>query len=116
MIGEVVVLRTGHGVRQLRKPELDEAGQELLQMLAPEGAEDQLRRVGAAPPAHRGENEPGEEAMIEHFDSPISPGDRVVHGDILRRLPVCDGRRIHAFLAVDRCAMLCRFHLDWRST
>src|SRR6266498_870609 len=95
-------------MRQRGETELGEPWQKLLQMLAPEGAEDQLRRVGVATPAHRGENEPGEEAVMEHFDSPVSPGDRVVHGDILRRLPVCEGRGIHAFLTVDRCAMLCR--------
>src|SRR4029450_7963267 len=83
MIREVVILSARYGVRQLREPELGEAGQELVQMLAAEGAKDELGRVGAAPPAHRGQDEPGKIGMIEDLHRPVSSRDRLVHGDIL---------------------------------
>ena len=60
VIRQVVVLRARDGVGQPVEPELGEAGQELLEVLAAEGAKDQLGRVGAASPAHRGEDEPGQ--------------------------------------------------------
>jgi hypothetical protein len=46
-----VVLRAGDGVRQPVEPELGEARPELLEMLAPEQPEDELRRLVQAPGA-----------------------------------------------------------------
>ncbi len=59
-------------MRQRRETELGEARQELLEMLAPEGAEDQLGRVGTAPPRHRREDEPGEIGVVEDLDRTIA--------------------------------------------
>jgi hypothetical protein len=75
-----VVLGARDGVGQPVEPELGEAGQELLEVLAAEGAKDQLGGVGAASPAHRGEDEAGQIGVIERRDGAVAPRRRDVVG------------------------------------
>ena len=53
-------------------------------MLAPESAEEQLGRIGAAAPAHRGEDQSREIGVVEDLHGPVPSRSRVVHGAILR--------------------------------
>jgi len=57
----------------MRQTELLEAGQELLQVLAPEGAKDQLGGRRATAPAHRGQDEAGEIGVIDGLNGLVSP-------------------------------------------
>jgi hypothetical protein len=67
-------------VGQPVEPELGEAGQELLEVLAAEGAKDQLGGIGAAAPAHGGEDEPGQIGVIERGNGAVTPRRRTVGG------------------------------------
>jgi hypothetical protein len=53
-------------------------------VLAPESAEEQLGRIGAAAPTHRGEDQSREIGVVEDLHSPVPPRDHLRHGDILR--------------------------------
>lgn len=75
-----MVLRARDGVGQPIEPELGEAGQELLEVLPAEGAKDQFGGLGAASPAHRGEDEPGEIGVIERGDGAVAPRRRDIVG------------------------------------
>ncbi len=66
-------------MRQAIEPELAEPGPELLEVLAAEQAEDELRRVVLAPAGDEGEDEAGQERLVED-------GDRAMPG-VRQRLP-----------------------------
>ena len=80
VIRQVVVLRARDGVGQPVEPELGEAGQELLEVLAAEGAKDQLGGRGTASPAHRGTYEPGQIGVIERGDGAVASRRRDIVG------------------------------------
>src|SRR6185503_2878548 len=88
-IRQVVVLRARHRMRQAIEAQLGQAGQELLEMLAPEEPEYELRRHGLAPARDEGEDAAGEERLVEQGHRAVSRGRgrRAAHRD--RR---CSGR------------------------
>src|SRR5215510_14844698 len=73
-VGEVVILRGCDGRRQTAEPELFEARQETLLLLAAEYAEDEFGGIGGAAPCHHGQDQAREEGMIEIGDAaPFQP-------------------------------------------
>jgi len=59
-------------VRQAAQAELVEAGQELLELLSPEQAEDQLGGVAGAAPAHDHQDESGQIRVIDRLHRAVA--------------------------------------------
>ena len=67
-----MVLRAGHRVAAGVEPELREPGQELLELLAAEEPEDEVRRLVLAPARHQSEDEAGQQRLVENRDGPVA--------------------------------------------
>ena len=92
-----MVLRARHRGRKAFEPELAQPRKEQLEVLPPEGTEDDLGGTLGALPQHEREQEPGEIAVVQLADRGPSV-DIVVHG------PTLGTRRLAAF--PDRGALL----------
>ena len=64
-----MILRGSDRRRQMIEPEFDKPRQEAFLLLAAEHAEDEFRGIGGAAPADDGENEAGENRMVEIGDA-----------------------------------------------
>jgi hypothetical protein len=67
-----VVLRAGHRGRQAVEPELGEAGEKLLEVLAAEEMEDESRGLVLAPAGDQSEDEAGQQRLVQNRDRPVA--------------------------------------------
>ena len=68
-----MILRGGHRRRQMPKPELFQAGQEALLLLAAKHPEHEFGCIRHAAPRHHGEDQAGEIGVVEVGDAAPFP-------------------------------------------
>ncbi len=87
-VGEIVISRGRDRRWQAIEAELLQAGQEALLLLAAKHPEDELRRIGGAAPRDDGEDQPGEEGVIEIGDATPLPPLRLARVLISAHVPL----------------------------